>query len=305
MNNSSNAFVSVIVPVYDDLKRLKVCLEALENQTYPRGFYEVVVVNNNPSQHIEPDVVLFEHVRVICESHRGSYAARNTGILNTEGAILAFTDSDCIPRKDWIEKGVKNLLSRQNVGLVAGKIEIIVGNPENPTAIEIHEKITAFRQQKYVEKLRFGATANLFTFKDVIEDVGNFNDALLSSGDFEWGNRVFAAGYKQLYTDEARILHPARRTFGQKFRKSLRIIRGHYELGTLDLSFRLFIKRLIFPVIETGEILLKGKHQEHLRGKKQRLKLIVPFFFDSYVWAFGSFVITFFGEIRRKRRKIN
>ncbi|MHC4753150.1 MAG: glycosyltransferase family 2 protein, partial [Planctomycetota bacterium] len=228
MNKLSWPFVSVIIPVYNDLERLRTCLEALEEQSYPRYLYEVIVVNNNPSENIEPFITHFNNVHVICESHRGSYAARNKGIYNAKGAVLAFTDSDCIPLKDWIEKGVKNLLNQRNVGLVAGKIEITVGDPENPTAIELYEQITAFKQKMYIEKFRFGATANLFTFKNIIEKVGYFNDTLSSSGDFEWGTRVFAAGYEPIFADDTRVLHPARKTFNQRFKKRIRIIRGIY-----------------------------------------------------------------------------
>ena len=305
MNMLFKPFVSVIIPVYDDLERLKICLDALENQTYPRNLYEVIVVNNDPSEDIEPHIVHFDNVRVIRESYRGSYAARNKGILNAKGAVLAFTDSDCIPLKDWIEKGVRNLVGWQNMGLVAGKIEIIVGDPENPTAIEIYEKITAFQQKMYIEKFRFGATANLFTLKNIVKDVGYFNNALLSSGDLEWGNRVFAAGYKQVYADDTCILHPARKTFSQRFSKRMRIIRGEYDLGLLNFSLRVFIRKLVLPVIEAKEIILKGKHCQNLKGKKQKLKLIVAVFFDSYVWAFGSLAITLLCRKSRKKLEIN
>lgn len=301
MNTSPNVFVSVIIPVYDDLERLKICLRALENQTYPRNLYEVIVVNNNPSDNIEPHIVHFDRVRVIYEGHRGSYAARNRGILKAKGSVLAFTDSDCIPLRDWIEKGVTNLLDQQNVGLVAGKIEVTVSHPENPTAIELYEKVTAFRQKTYIEKFRFGATANLFTFKHVVREVGYFNDTLLSSGDFEWGNRVFAAGHRQIFADDACVLHPARKTFTERFRKRVRIIRGKYESGSLDFSSRVFAKRLVSPVIEAKEILFKDKYHKQSKGSKQKFKLILAFFFDAYVWAFGSLIITLLGSNKGKK----
>jgi glycosyltransferase involved in cell wall biosynthesis len=301
MNKSSNPFVSVIIPVYNDLERLKICLEALTNQTYPGNLYEVIVVNNNPAENIEPHTVHFDNVRVINESRRGSYAARNKGILNAKGAVIAFTDSDCIPLKDWIEKGVQNLLGRPNIGLAAGKIKIIVSDPENPTAIELYEKIAAFPQKFYVEKDKFGATANLFTFKNIIEKVGNFNGTLLSSGDFEWGNRVFAAGYKLIFAGDTCILHPARRTFSQRFKKHMRTIRGRYEAGVLHFSYRQFAKQLILPISKAKEIIFENKYNEKLKGKKQKFKLVLAFFFEFYVTAFGSLLITIFGRKSRKK----
>jgi glycosyltransferase involved in cell wall biosynthesis len=301
MNKLSDPFVSTIIPVYNDLKRLKICLGALENQTYPRNLYEVIVVNNNPLENIEPHIVHFDNVRVICESRRSSYAARNKGILNAKGAVIAFTDSDCIPLEDWIEKGVQNLLSQRNVGLVAGKIEIIVSDPENPTAVELYEKIAAFPQKFYVEKQKYGATANLFTFKNIIEKVGCFDGTLLSSGDFEWGNRVFAAGYRQIFAGDTCILHPARRTFSQRFKKKMRIIRGRYELGVLKFSFKRFAKRLVLPVTRAKEIIFKNKYKNKLKGRKQKFKLVLAFFFENYVSAFGGLIIILFGRKSRKR----
>lgn len=305
MNKPSEHFVSVIIPVYNDLERLKICLKALENQTYPASLYEVIVVNNDPAEDIESHISQSDNVRVICEGHRGSYAARNKGISNAKGAVIAFTDSDCIPLEDWIDKGVETLLSQPNIGLVAGKIRIVVRDPENPTAMELYEKIAAFPQKYYVERQRYGATANLFTFKKVIEKVGCFDGRLLSSGDFEWGNRVFAAGYKQVFTADACVLHPARRTFRQKFKKKIRIIRGRYELGVLEFSLKRFAKRLVLPVTRAKEIIFKNKYRNRLKGRKQKFKLILAFFFEIYVSAFGGLVITLFGRKNRKKLEIS
>jgi GT2 family glycosyltransferase len=216
--------------------------------------------------------------------------------LNARGAVIAFTDSDCIPKSDWIEKGITNLLNEPHCGLVAGRIEVFCSDPEKPTAIELYEKITAFKQKMYVDRLKFGATANLFTFQKIIHKVGCFNDALLSSGDSEWGNRVFAAGHKQIYADDTCVSHPALKTFGQRFRKRIRIIRGKYKSGTLNFSLRLFIKRLVLPLKESKKVIFEGKYDEFLRGKKQKLKFLAVYFFDSYVWTFGSLVITLLGR---------
>lgn len=43
-------FVSVIIPVFSDAERLRICLMALEQQTYPRSFYEVIVVDNGSNK---------------------------------------------------------------------------------------------------------------------------------------------------------------------------------------------------------------------------------------------------------------
>ena len=106
-------FVSVIIPVYNDSARVKICLEALEKQTYPQNLYEVIVVDNASDEYpaIKDVVCQFSQAIAAYESRPGSYAARNKGISLAKGDIIAFTDADCIPAKNWIEKGVANLLS--------------------------------------------------------------------------------------------------------------------------------------------------------------------------------------------------
>jgi glycosyltransferase involved in cell wall biosynthesis len=48
-----NTFISVIIPVFNDAEPLKTCLEALENQTYPKDLYEVIVIDNASDENIE------------------------------------------------------------------------------------------------------------------------------------------------------------------------------------------------------------------------------------------------------------
>ena len=77
--------------------------------------------------------------------------------------------------------------------------------------MELFERIELnFSQKAKLEKYQFAMTANLFTFKSVIDKIGNFDSSLKSGGDREWGQRVFAAGYKQVYAEDARVAHPAR-----------------------------------------------------------------------------------------------
>lgn len=223
-------FVSVIIPVYNDSKRLEHCLSALEDQTYPSDLYEIIVIDNNSEENIASVVNCFKLVKLVYEAQRGSYAARNTGIKFSKGQILAFTDSDCIPANNWIDKGVKAFLSVENCGLVAGRIELFFRNPQSPTGAELYDSLNCLNQQHYLEVKRYGATANMFTSKEIFEKVGLFNAQLQSGGDKEWGNRVFQVGYQQIYSEEAYILHPARLTIKQLRKKIVRTVEGHFWL---------------------------------------------------------------------------
>ena len=229
MDNILPHFVSVIIPVFNDEKRLKLCLKALENQTYPQDLYEVIVVDNGSDESVEELVNQFSQAFVTYESDRGSYAARNKGISISRGELLAFTDSDCIPAPNWLEMGIKQLISTSNCGLVAGKIEIFFKNPGRPTAAEVYDAVTNLQQKKYVQDYNYGATANLFTFKKVFEQVGYFDSSLKSGGDAEWGLRVHSQGYSLIYAEDSCVAHPARYSLAQLTKKIIRQTGGTWD----------------------------------------------------------------------------
>ncbi len=255
MSVETSEFVSVIIPIFNDSERLQHCLRALESQTFPDDAYEVIVVDNASDEDVTVVVSQFPHASMILETQRGSYAARNTGIAIAKGAILAFTDADCIPAPNWIEQGVHSLRSVANCGLVAGRIEFSYQDPQHPNSIELCDSVLYLQQDLYLKHAKFGATANVFTFKAIFDKVGLFDQTLKSGGDYEWGQRVFAAGYQQVYSEDAYVFHPARHSFEQLYKKILRTTRGPYDLSrssTYTLKkFARDIARDIFPPFKT------------------------------------------------------
>lgn len=287
-----SSFVSVIIPVLNDAKRLQICLQALEQQTYLQNSYEVIVVDNgsDAAENITGIVMQFGQATIAHEPTPGSYAARNKGITLAKGDIIAFTDSDCIPATDWIEQGVRQLQQTENCGLVAGKIELFYKNPEQPTSIELYEQITAFPQQKLLQTKHFGATGNLFTFKRVIEDVGLFNPKLKSNGDLEWGQRVFNRNYQQAYAENVRVQHPARYSFKQLYKRTVRLAGGSYDLQRSqeqskvkeNLAFGMsLIKSLAPPLNFVFNTFLNSQ----IKGAKNKLDVSWVMFFVRYISA--------------------
>ena len=227
----SSFFVSVIVPVYNDSDRLRLCLESLENQSLPKERYEIIVVDNNSVDNVVDVVNDFPQAVLTCENRIGSYAARNKGISLAKGNVFAFTDSDCIPAEDWLEKGTWHLQQTSICGFVAGGIRLFFQRPDRPNPIELYDSLFNLQQKKYLEEQGWGATANLFAFKSVFEQVGDFNTGLQSGGDAEWGKRVSAAGYPVFYAEDCYIHHPARASFGKFCEKNRRTLAGAYQLN--------------------------------------------------------------------------
>lgn len=285
---TAKPFVSVIIPVFNDACRLQNCLLALENQTYPQNHYEIIVIDNGSHESVEKSIDHFAHVSVLMEKRPGSYAARNRGIASVKGEVIAFTDSDCIPRPDWIEKGVANILHYPQCGLVAGKINLFFKNPRQLTPVELYESLMAFPQKTYIEKLHFGATANMFTLKSVFDKAGLFNDKLQSGGDREWGQRVFSLGYKQVYAKDTCIDHPARSSFRQLYQKLVRTNSSgksdFKEKGNqLALKTAGYVVRFLVPPLKT--VVIKAFFEPRLHSTKDKLKLAFVLLYRHYVMS--------------------
>lgn len=220
MSNLSNPFVSVIIPVFNDSERLKICLQALEKQTYLKNLYEIIVVDNCSEESVEHIIAEFKQVKLSSEASPGSYAARNKGIALAKGEVFAFIDSDCIPKPQWIENGV-NALKSETADLVGGKVTFTF-SPEK-TSSEMYDSITNMQIKKSIESKKVSKTANLFVHNYVFDSIGLFPAYLQSGGDVMWTKRATDANFKLIYSPHAEVLHPAR--------KLLLLLKKQYRVG--------------------------------------------------------------------------
>lgn len=94
--------ISVVIPAYNEEKRIAYCLKSVLNQTQMP--YEVIVANNNSIDRTEEIAKSFPGVTVITEKRAGTIAARDTGFDAATGDIIARTDADSLVPHDWIEK---------------------------------------------------------------------------------------------------------------------------------------------------------------------------------------------------------
>jgi glycosyltransferase involved in cell wall biosynthesis len=220
-------------------------------------------------------VARYAGVRYIRESRPGSYAARNAGLCHARGAVIAFTDADCVPAPDWLERGRARMVQGPELGLLAGRIEVEVG--ARPSAVELYDRVIAFPQEQHVRDLRFGATANVFTTRQVVERVGPFDPRLKSRGDLEWGQRVAAAGYQQVYAPEVVVRHPARRTFRDLCRRMQRVAGGVYATSCRHGAFlarqRAFVRAVLPFLVPPVRFAFSLRRHPDLPRVSSRLKV--------------------------------
>ena len=200
--------VSVVIPVFNDPLRLGLCLDALERQSLPAAQLQVIVVDNGSEPELSLQDRAFQLILLRCPEP-GSYAARNRALPHCDAGVVAFTDADCRPRQDWLASGLA-ALERQGVDLLAGAVLLEPSSAVQPTAADLVEQTFAFRQELYVSRGGYGATANLFVRRALLTRLGGFDQRRKSGADRDFGERARRAGSRIGYASEAAVFHPAR-----------------------------------------------------------------------------------------------
>jgi glycosyltransferase involved in cell wall biosynthesis len=222
-------FVTVIIPVLNAADGLDACIESLESQSYPRDMFEIVVVDNAAAAGGNLGRV-YPRCRVFRESTVGSYAARNCGIRHARGAVIAFTDADCVADEHWLSAGVRELTRFLTPTIIGGHIARIPLPNDALTIAALYDRTFYLRQDVHASRGHFAITANLFTSRQMFDRVGLFNCRLMSGGDFEWGRRATETGARIIYLPTAIVLHADRSTVRSVAAKSRRVAGGLIQL---------------------------------------------------------------------------
>lgn len=218
---------SIIIPVHRDTAGLRITLESIRKLHWDHTRVEVIICNDGGGDEISGLAARYGCREARLDINRGSYAARNAGIRLARGRALAFVDADESLADTWLTAGLAALEQADYVG---GRVVVEPG--KCPTFWERVDATFAFPVAMYLAKKKYAPTANLFVRRKVFEEVGGFDESLVSGGDCEFGVRVSARRMTQIYCEAAITIHPAR-GFSEQLRKIRRTSRGHATLAIL------------------------------------------------------------------------
>ena len=200
---------SVVVPTHGRPELLRECLDHLVRQDIGHGAYEIVVVDDGtPAPRNAGNAAVVQRLTrshpglaihyVWSARNRGPAAARNRGWRSAVAPVIAFTDDDTRPARDWLRNGLAALDGRD---AVAGRI--VVPLPDEPTDYE--------RDTAGLERASF-VTANAFVRKSMLEAVGGFDEryriAWREDADLEFALRQRGARIGR--APGAVVVHPVR-----------------------------------------------------------------------------------------------
>ena len=225
--SSATLKVTVAIPTYNRADFLRQTLAGLVAQQFPRDHFEILVLDNNSTDHTRAVVAEFASAhpapRYLLETHQGLDYARNRAIAEARGDIIVFGDDDILVQPHWLARMTAPLLadSSQRIGAVGGEVIPIFPDGLPPWVAEWHAPL-AFRPDLGPLEARHSPMgANLAFPRRIFAQLGLFHTALdraagnyFSGGDSEMIRRVRAAGLEVWFAPGAAVQHqmPASRT---------------------------------------------------------------------------------------------
>ena len=165
---------------------------------------EVLVVDDGSESPTEVSSAVDRHrATLIRRNGDGPAAARNTGARAARGSYLCFTDDDCAPEAEWVERLVDAL--RRGADAAAGTT--IAGAGALAEASEIVARAPV-RATPDGTNVTFSPSNNLACTKAVF-DATPFDESYPSAGgeDREWCERLIASGHSLRFVPAARLVH--------------------------------------------------------------------------------------------------
>ena len=218
MNAETDPFVSVVVPYRNAKASLPNLIESLLNQSYPKDKYEVILVDDASTDkssdmitNIIKDNEETNQIKILrCSESGGPAKARNIGIKNSKGVIIAFTDADAIANKDWLTELVKGFKDN-SIGGVTGKV------------------VTDFQKLLYplrVSPISEFVTCNIAYKKKVLTQSGLFDEKFKCPfrEDSDLAYRILDQGYRIVPQNSAVVYHPVKQN---KLKDLLRVPKYH------------------------------------------------------------------------------
>jgi GT2 family glycosyltransferase len=175
--------ISVIIPVHNGAHFLPEAIASVLAQDYPA--FEIIVVDDGSTDDIESVIAaLPTDVRFLKQVQAGPAAARNTGIRDASGELIAFLDVDDLWPSNNLHVLVEALNEHPDDGVVHGYGQLMAGDGKDGPYDFVGNPHEAFP---------FYLGAGLYR-KSVFEKIGLFDGALVFGEDTDWYGRAQESG---------------------------------------------------------------------------------------------------------------
>jgi len=284
--------ISVIICTYNRANLLKRALNSLARQSFKE--FEIIIVDDGSEDNTCEICNSFKDqmssLKYIYKKNTGLSNARNIGIKSSTGDYILFTDDDCIPEENWVER-MSFYLKKETI--VAGAVTSPVSN-----YLKLCHNIAQFhrfmpgRKAGYIEFISGG---NMGFRISVLNEAGGFENNRKIAEDMEFILRARKKGNRIFFAPDASVLHNPPRTdlkdilkYASDHARETVILRNKYSslLNTPFLLKSPYLILLFAPIISlkiTGEIYIKNSYT------RQFLWTLPLVYLLKIAWCYGAF----------------
>jgi glycosyltransferase involved in cell wall biosynthesis len=238
-------FVTIISPVRNAERTIDTTIQYLLNVDYPRDKMEIIFADGGSTDATKTIINKWQQQNAFIKlvdvpDSKSPGHARNAALKVAAGEFILFTDGDCAPHKDWIEKMTEPFLKDDKVGMVGGEVYTLRTDAENDTEnyceqtgfLSIGNRVGMKNGGYYPEIKKdlpheingsntcpFFATANAAVSKKAALAIGNEFWHEPTGEDVDFNLRVLKAGFKLYFQPSAVVDHMHRAAPAQFYKQ--------------------------------------------------------------------------------------
>jgi mycofactocin system glycosyltransferase len=218
---ASPPFVSIVVAVYNRAGEIGPCLESLLNLDYPREKSEIIVVDDGSDDSTTSVVSQYDVKLIRLEQNRGQSAARNVGVAEAKGEIVAFVDSDCVADPGWLKELTPYFEDSRNA-LVGGYVasfyreSVLDRYEEAKSPLNMGESLVVGAG---AESDFYVPTCNMLVRRDAYLLVGGLSEDLRVGEDVDFCWKLKEEGFRLVYVPKGPVRHKHRNRLGDTFKR--------------------------------------------------------------------------------------
>ena len=228
--------ISVVVCTHNRAYRLEQTLKSLQEMTVPVGLsWELIIVDNNSSDNTKEVIGNFIdkfdlNVKYVVERQQGLSYARNMGVHEASGTIIAFTDDDCIVDRYWITSISKEFHSDESIAGIGGCVELY-NKMDRPVSIRAHKGKMILSSIDRLFNLIIGC--NMAFARPVFDEIGGFDTdfgagtRFASTEDIDFLYRTYKKGLKIVYSPDVLVYH----NHGRRSDEQIKALYKGYAIG--------------------------------------------------------------------------
>ncbi|PIN98573.1 MAG: hypothetical protein COT90_03645 [Candidatus Diapherotrites archaeon CG10_big_fil_rev_8_21_14_0_10_31_34] len=255
--------ISVIVCERNSEKFIEDCVNSIMNQSFKD--FELIIVHTASTDSTKEKIIELQKkysIKLIELKKNGISRARNTGIKNALGELIAFTDSDCVVEKNWLEELIKGF-DEKTVSVGGPNLVPVNADKKEKIFDELLELISGIgssyvKNSEKIIEVKHNPTCNSIYTKKILAEMNGFNEKLSSNEDPELDYRIKKTDQKIKFNPKAIVFHNRKNSMKKIFDQAFWFGLGRTQAIKLHLGMIEWFR--IIPLISIMLILFLFLH---------------------------------------------